>query len=60
MVGCQSCGSMAAVLPGGSLGGTLGYLAGIIKPDGVVLVVLAGVELAWGSSESHLLTGHKE
>ena len=48
------------MLPGSSLGSMLGNLAGIIKPGGVVIVVLVGVVWVLGSGESHLLTGCKE
>ena len=59
-MGCQSRGSIMARLPGGSPGSALGSKAGVIKPGGVVLVVLVGVVHAWGLSESHLLTGCEE
>ena len=57
VVGFQSHRGMAAILPGGSLGGMLGYLAGVIKPGGALLAVLVGVVQALGPGESHLLTG---
>ena len=60
MAGCQGYGSMAAMLPGSGPGGALGYLAGVIKPDGVVLAVLVGFVQAGGAGESHLLTSLKE
>ena len=47
LVGSQSCSSMVAMLLGGSLGGTLGYMAGVIKPGKAVLAVLVGVVQAW-------------
>ena len=58
--GCQGDSSMAAMLPAGSPGGTLGYAAGVIKPGGAVLAVLVGVVQVGSAGESHLLTGLKE
>ena len=59
-VGCQGYSSMAAMLPGSSPGGMLGYAAGVIKPGGAVLAVLVGVVQVGGVGESHLLTNLKE
>ena len=58
--GCQGYSSMAAMLPAGSPGGTLGYAAGVIKPGGAALAVLVGVVQAGSAGESHLLAGLKE
>ena len=58
--GCQGYGSMTAMLPGSSPGGTLGYAAGVIKPGRAVLAVLVGVVQVGGAGESHLLTSLKE
>ena len=59
-VGTHGYSSMAAMLPGSSPGCMLGNPAGVIKPGGVVLMVLVGVVQAWGLGESHLLTSLKE
>ena len=58
--GCQGYGSMTAMLPGSSPGGTLGYAAGVIKPGRAVLAVLVGVVQAGSAGQSHLLTSLKE
>ena len=51
-VGCQGCSGIVAMLGGGSLGSKLGYLAGVIKPVRVALVVLVEVVQVggWGKS----------
>ena len=46
--GCQRHGYIVAMLLGGSPSGALGYLAGVIKQGGAVLVVLVGVVQTWG------------
>ena len=43
-----------------SPGSMLGSQASVIKSGGAVLMVLVGIVQAWGSAESHLLTGLKE
>ena len=60
MAGSHSHGSMVVMHLGGSPGSMLGYTAGVIKPSRAVLVVLAGVMLAWGVGEAHLLAGSQE
>ena len=60
LVGCQGYSSMAVMLSASSLGGTLGYPAGVIKPGGVVLAVLVGVVQVGSAGEFHLLTSLKE
>ena len=59
-VGCQSRGSIIALLPVGSPGSTLGSPEGIIKPGRVVLAFLVGVMWALYIGKFHLLTGCKE
>ena len=59
-MGYKSCGSIVVMLLGGSPGGMLGHLSGVIKPGGAVLAVPIEVVQAWGQGESHLLTGCEE